>query len=328
MLSAPRPELCRLRLACASIVILLFAVGAILVLPQRTAAEVTGVGSVGFISDSRFEVDYAYTWASTDCIEGILYFNGGYLVSSGQYCGIISGEPFQGYVFAPEMAGNFSFVLYDDTQARSLYSHAWTTPGVTVSFSLTRTTAAIGDTVGVAASLVLSPYGPDAYFTLGDLTVIAGTSISETLAAQLLGPGYWSYYGETPVPQYGTFRATIPVSFNSTGTKSISVSYSDPAVTKSGTLTTSITSAGAPVSDLSQSVSLSQIVAFAGLAIAVVALVFAVVSLRSARGRSRTPIQAMVPSPPMAPYMAPSQPAPQVSPPVHTPPPGPPQPPG
>lgn len=284
----------------------------------RAAAEVTGVDAIGIVNYNTFEVDYVFTWASTDCMQAQLDLNGLQEYVSPQYCGLFSGEPFSGYVYAAIATGIYTFVLRDVTLGSTAYTRSWTAPGVSFSAAVNRPSADVSETVGVQVTLALLSGGPDEYHTEGRLTVNASRALSMIVYPDLVGPHFATYYGIGDVPEYHSFTMTAPLSFGSAGEKTFEVAYWDPGLAASDSLSVNIT---APGSVISWPVYAALAVGSLGLVIGFIGFI-SVWRIRRQLRTPPTPIAGPPPSPPPSPLAVPP------SEPESAPPPGPPPPPG
>lgn len=305
------------RLTGVFLAMVMLSMGLVLVVPHRAAAEVSGADSIGIVYYNTFESDFSFTWTSTDCIRGQLAFNGLTAAATNAVCGTV-GQFTYSYLVADLAAGTYRLDLFDTTLGYSIYSRSWVTPGVTLSVGATQSSANVGDTVGVRATLALLPGGPDEYYTEGNLTVSTGQPISQNVYPDVMSAHYWSYYGLSNVPQYETFTMVVPMSFSTGGSESIVVSYWDPGYSASGTATVNVNDASATQANAAeQTAGTMTLIAIVALLLAVLGLIFGLLGFRAARSLKAgqvspaMPPQAPPPAPAGIPYQVPPPAAPQ-----------------
>jgi len=212
-------------------------IGLLFAIPRDVAAQTISADSVGYAYGLSFEADYSFTWSAYDCIEARLYFNSVLQASHDNGCAW-SGFGY-GYLYTNLASGTYLLQLWSYFNNMQEYARSWVLPGTTLTAKLSQSTANTGDTVGVMATLGLSPTGPDLYYNIGTMTVSAGYDLSQQVVVEVLSPHYFSYFGSTPVPSLETYTSLTTLSFGSAGSKTISVTYSDLLQTAS--VTTSVT---------------------------------------------------------------------------------------
>jgi len=202
---------------------------------------------------------------------------------------------------------------------------SWLLPALTLSVSSTTSTASTGELVGVTATFGLGVDGSDAYFRRGTLTVDAGEPFSTQVAVEILSARYLAFFLLDPVSDFETYSMTLPLSFGTSGTKSMSVTFNDMVHSLSRTTSlvvpdpnqANITALEDEIAELRDKLnrsksrvaqlevsgaSVGSVLPIAALALGIVGVLVAILALRATR-RTRPPVS---PGPPMPPAPTPS----------------------
>lgn len=214
-------------------------------LAGNAAAQTLAADSVGEVSVFGFVAWYDFVLLAPDCIQTRILLSSVVQSSFDYGCGTTGDRAFDG-LFAPLDAGRYTLEIESTSTTQLLYTRSWTVPAITMTASVTPTTASAGDSVVVSVVFGLVPGGPDAYTTRGRLTVDAGGVFAQDITVTLFSARDLDFWTGQPTSAYETFTAALPVSFGTVGSQSVGIEYQDAAHAFVETRTVSVTD---PTSD-------------------------------------------------------------------------------
>ncbi len=197
--------------------------------------------SGGLFYGYTFSVFYKFTYTGSDCIEARLYFNN--VLNATYSVGCSSSGTFSFGLSAASYAssaGAYQFQLWSTSSNTLEYSRIWTTPGFAMSVSPSSSSANAGETVGIAVKWTLAASGPDYLSDSGSLNVTGASGMTEHAVIEIADAHYLGYLGIPASPLYEEATTLVPVSFGTAGSESVSVQYTDPFASASGSASISI----------------------------------------------------------------------------------------
>lgn len=223
---------------CIGALTVLGASGLIFTKPVAAAIQ---ADSAGELYGSDFYAHYMMTWGIYDCVQARLYLDGVQKDSADYGCQNAGYVVSFNYLYQVVSKGKFTLQLWSSYNNVELYSHSWTIPTLTFAATLNPSTVTVGDVVWVGVRFDLTPGGVDQYSRQGKLTVNNGYDMTQDIAVDLYDDRDGTFWGYQARPERLTYTAGVPLSFGTSGDRTITVQYTDTIHTFSSSLPEKVT---------------------------------------------------------------------------------------